>query len=180
MRPRKDQVNHEAAEATVPLDNPTFAAHNSNASDVPVEGMDWQPQAGLTTPPPPAGWWYTWVRTHIGEEPDGRNYVNMYRQGYRPVLSSELEDFYVPSTSLNVQHAEGKPVVAVKDMVLMKIPLRMKLQRDKYYADMARKQVREVDRRLHAESKRPGDKFMVDRKSSTELRKAPLDEETED
>lgn len=179
MRLRKDEAAAQAIDSTVPVDNPTVEAHNSVASSVPIEGMDWRAPDGFVTPPPPAGWWYTWVRTAIRNEPDGRNYINMYRQGYRPVMKTELEDIYVPDVRLDVQNAENKPVVAVKDMVLMKIPLRAKRQRDAYYAAKAQKQVREVDRRLHAESKRPDDKFFVDRKSTTELRKAPLDEEAD-
>lgn len=172
MRARKEE-----AEAVDSVDNPDIQAQNAVASDVPTE---WRPAGVLETPPPSRGFWYTWVRTHIGSETDGRNYAAMYRQGYRPVFAGEVEDFYAPDTRTDVPNAVGKAVVSVKDMVLMKMPLKMKKQRDAYYRGQAAQQIADIDKRLHGEAKRKDDKFFVNRKSSSELRKAPLDEETED
>jgi len=175
---RKDQAATEALDATIPLDNPNQMAHNATDGGTPTQNMDWRPPTALETPPAPAGFRYTWVRTSIGGEDDGDNIRKTMSQGYQPVLASEIPEGWFPPTMKDSRFARGQAIVGVRDMVLMKIPERMKKQRDAYYANRATTQVRQIDEALHGEKQRAGDKFFVDRKSNSELRSAPLDDES--
>lgn len=173
---RKDQAQAEARSSTLGLDNPDVMAHTAVDGGTPIENMDWRPPETLQAPPPPAGWKYTWIRTALGTIEDGDNIRKMFSQGWRPVLKSEIQPGYFPPTISDARFNNGQETVGVRDMILCKIPTKMKRQRDAYYAAKANTQVREIDKRLHAERQRPGDSFFVDRKSTTDLRKAPLDD----
>jgi len=89
-------------------------------------------------------------------------------------------DYFAPTIE-DARFGGNKTLIGVRDMVLMKIPLRMKRQRDAYYAGLAGQQEDRIDRRLAAESARKGDRlFVAEKRSSTELRSAPPDDEADD
>lgn len=177
---RKDTAFAQAREATHAVDTPDKIAQDAISSGQPVENMDWRPPETLETPPAPAGWHYTWVRTSVAGIDDADNIRKMLNQGWRPVPASEAPKGYFPPTISDERFAGGIAVIGVRDMILCKIPMKMKRQRDAYYQKEGETQVQEIDKRLRSESQRPGDRFMIDRQSSTELRSVPLDDDNAD
>lgn len=178
--PRKDQVVRDAIDATTPVADPDSMAYNATDGGVPVENMDWKPPETLQTPPAPPGYKLTWVRTSIAGVDDGDNIRAMLSQGWQPVLSTEVPAGYFPPTIRDSRFSNGRAVIGVRDMILMKIPIKMKRQRDAYYAGVANNQIEQIDKRLMAERQRAGDSFSVDRRSTTELRSAPIEAEDDE
>jgi len=177
---RKDQAFKEAREATLPtLDTPDKIVHAAMESDIPSENMDWKPPETLETPPPPPGWRYTWVRTIAGKFEDGDNVRKMFGQGWRPVTKGEVPAKYFMPTISDARFNDGRETIGVRDMILCKIPERMWNQRMAYYNRRAGVQISEIDKRLHSESQRSGDRFFADRKTEV-LRAPPTDSDPDD
>lgn len=176
----KNTATLDARAMTTPVDNPSTMRQNAMDAQTPIENQDWTPPVTLPTPRPPPGWKYSWIRTAYrkdGSNPDGDNVRKMLSQGWRPVLATELPEGSFASTISDARFNNGQATVGVGDMVLMKMPSRMKAQRDAYYANIAKNQVRSIDEVLHAEARRPGDKlFVQERTTRTELRSAPLND----
>lgn len=175
----KNQAILDARAMVSGVDNPETMRQNAMDAQTPIENQDWVPPVTLSTPQPPSGWKYSWVRTAFrkdGSHPDGDNIRKMLSQGWRPVLAAELSEGSFASTISDARFNNGQATVGVGDMVLMKMPSKMKAQRDAYYAKIAKNQVQGIDEVLHAEARRPGDKFFSDRQTRTELSSAPLND----
>ena len=174
---RKDTARAQAISATIPVDTPEQMAHDATNGDVPVANMDWKPPKVLETPPAPAGYHFTWIRTMLGGEEDTTNLSRALQEGYEFATEADMPRDYFAPTIKDARFGQGRTLIGVRDMVLMKITLRKKKQRDAFYASRASDQERRIDQRLAAERARPGDKlFVMERNSRTELRKAPLDD----
>lgn len=175
--PRKDQARAETISATMSVDNPNQQAQDSVQGDVPRQNMDWQPPKALETPPAPAGWHFTWVRSMMGAEDDSKNVLAARREGYEFATSGDIPAGYFLPTIEDARFG-SKTLIAVRDMVLMKIPLRMKKQRDAHYAQRGEQQMDRIDQKLTAAKMREGDRLIVmERNSTTELRKPRQDDE---
>lgn len=181
MENRKDATRQQAISHTIQIDTPTGQAHDAISGEVPIPNMDWQPPKVLETPPAPAGWHFTWIRSMSGAEDDTKNVASALREGYQFATTADVPRDYFAPTIEDARFGGNKTLIGVRDMVLMKIPLRMKRQRDAYYAGLAGQQEDRIDRRLAAESARKGDRlFVAEKRSSTELRSAPPDDEADD
>lgn len=109
----------------------------------------WTPPNKLETPPPPEGTHYRWVRFNAGGEGDDANVYERYRQGYRPVMQSELGENWMGDT-LRKTHGEHMPEGTVRqgDLILMKIDKEIVRQRNAYYERQARLMQKAVDQEL--------------------------------
>ena len=176
----KDHANKEGQRAILHLDNPSKMAHDAVATDNPELNQDWKPPRPLESPPAPAGYHTSWIRTNLGKGGvfDASNIREKLREGWRFCTVADIPaGYHFESTAL--EHLNGgKEVITIQDMVLMKFPLRMKRQRDAYYANRANAQVRGVDNILNAEKAKSGARLFVEQstRNSTELRAAPLDD----
>lgn len=180
---RKDQVVADSRRATLSLDNPEKMAHDAVASGEPELNQDWQPPAVLDFPPAPAGFKLSWVRTRFKKDGDWdmSNLSSKIREGYRFYTKADLPEGYYAETIMDKRFNNGQEVVAKNDMVLMKIPLRMKRQRDAYYANIAEQQVQGIDAVLRNERAKTGTKlFVSEHRSSSALRSVPLGSGEED
>ena len=108
----------------------------------------WSPPNKLETPPPPEGKHYRWVRFNAGGEGDDSNVYERVRQGYRPVMKEELEDYH--GDHIREGRGEHIPegVVRQGDLMLMEVDVAITKQRTKHYSDQAKRMQQAVDQEL--------------------------------
>lgn len=105
----------------------------------------WAPPSKLQTPTPPEGYAYRWVRCELrGDSQDG-NVIDRLRQHYEPVMASEIAD---KGLFQSVETGKHAGVVRSGDLILMKVPVEIKEQRTKYYAQKAADMQRSTDSEL--------------------------------
>ena len=108
----------------------------------------WVPPSNLDAPEPPEGFHHRWVRFEFRGNADDKNVTARLRSGYEPVKASEYPD------RLDLPHlTEGKfkGVIAVGGLMLMRCPIEVKEDRDKYFADLTNDQQKSVDNDLMKE-----------------------------
>lgn len=105
----------------------------------------WKPHAMLDTPEPPEGYAYRWIRHEIRGNDDATNVIGRMREGYEPVRADELPEGWVASVASDGKHAG---VVRNGDLILCKIPVEKRTQRQEYYRERARRQQEAVDLQL--------------------------------
>ncbi len=88
-----------------------------------------------------------WVRYSLQGENQDANVLSRVRQGYEPVRPEELDILNV----LTMEDGKHAGTVVSGDLMLMKIPLELKAQRDKYFAGKAKAQQRMADREFEDE-----------------------------
>lgn len=177
---RKDTARAEAISHTIVLDTPEHQAHDAVQGDVPVPNMDWKPPQTLETPPAPAGWHFTWVRSMSGATDDSQNVVKALQEGYQFASTADIPRDYFAPTLESARFGGNKTLIGVRDMVLMKIPLRMKKQRDAHYLSRAMQKEAGVDARLMAENTNRQSRFFSNSKSTSGLHRGPLDDGGDD
>ena len=108
----------------------------------------WAPPQMLETPEPPEGYHYRWIRAeYVGQE-DRKNVMSRTREGYQLVTSEEIGDFDLPTMD-DGRHAG---VVAVGGLLLAKIPVETRDERNAYFTERADSQMKAVDNDLMRES----------------------------
>ena len=108
----------------------------------------WAPPQMLETPEPPEGYHYRWIRAeYVGQE-DRKNVMSRTREGYELVKSDEIGDFELPSMD-DGKHAG---VVAVGGLLLAKVPIETRDERNSYFKNRADNQMKAVDNDLMRES----------------------------
>lgn len=108
----------------------------------------WAPPQMLETPEPPEGYHYRWIRAeYVGQE-DRKNVMSRTREGYELVKSEEMGDFELPSMD-DGKHAG---VVAVGGLLLAKVPIETRDERNAYFTERAANQMKAVDNDLMRES----------------------------
>ena len=110
----------------------------------------WTPPAMLDTPPPPPGMHYRWIRAEMMGEADKLNIGKRFREGYVPVRPEEIADFgYELPTIDDGKHAG---VIGVGGLILAKIPIEIKLEREAYYRNQTQGEMDSIDAELANES----------------------------
>lgn len=108
----------------------------------------WKPPSTLDAPAAPEGYAHRWIRMESGGQDDRKNLSARLREGYELVRAEEYPDWDLP-TLMDGKHAG---VIAVGGLVLARIPLEIKDQRNSYYRRQARDQLDAVDNDLMRES----------------------------
>lgn len=110
----------------------------------------WTPPNKLETPPPPEGKVYRWVRYSASGDLDDSNVYERYRQGYRPVMRSELDGW--TGDELREGRGDHAPEGTVKqgDLILMEVDEDIANQRNDYYTKQTRAMQRAVDQELES------------------------------
>ena len=108
----------------------------------------WAPPQMLETPEPPEGYHYRWIRAeYVGQE-DRKNVMSRMREGYELVKSDEIGDSELPS----LEDGKHAGVVAVGGVLLAKIPVETRDERNAYFTERADSQMKAVDNDLMRES----------------------------
>ncbi len=92
------------------------------------------------------GYHTRWVRHSTRGIADDANVLGRIHQGYEPVRPQELGEAGI--NLLTMETGKHAGTVISGDLMLMKIPEHMKAQRDKFYADKARRLQMAVDQKL--------------------------------
>ena len=108
----------------------------------------WQPPTMLETPEPPEGYAYRWIRAEVLNSPDNKNIMSRLREGFELVRSEEIGDFQLPT----IQDGKHAGVVSVGGLLLAKIPLETRQERNDYFNKRAAEMQSAGDNDLMKES----------------------------
>lgn len=105
---------------------------------------NWRRAYSLPSFPDPPGYTYCYIARHRRRHGDDANLLASIREGWQFVKPEELDEEDVPTESFTGRLSKHGDVVGDETTILMKMPDRMKAQRDAYYnsrRDLATKQV---------------------------------------
>ena len=108
----------------------------------------WAPPQMLETPEPPEGYHYRWIRAEYAGQEDRKNIMSRTREGYELVKADEIGDFELPS----MEDGKHAGVIAVGGLLLAKVPIETRDERNAYFTERAKDQMRAVDNDLLRES----------------------------
>jgi len=125
-------------------------ARSADTRETETRRKPWQPPSMLDTPTPPAGMHYRWIRAEMMGDADKLNIGKRFREGYVPVKPEEVYDqgFELPT----IDDGKHAGVVGVGGLILAKIPVETKEERDAYYHELTQSQQRGIDSDLKKES----------------------------
>jgi hypothetical protein len=108
----------------------------------------WAPPQMLETPEPPEGYHYRWIRAEYAGQEDRKNIMSRTREGYELVKADEIGDFELPS----MEDGKHAGVIAVGGLLLAKVPIETRDERNAYFTERAKDQMKAVDNDLMRES----------------------------
>jgi hypothetical protein len=121
-------------------------AASAHAVDLGPE-RNWQRAYSLPHIEPPPGFTYCYVARHRRRQGDDAGLFSSLREGWIPVTINEVEEQDLPTESLSGRLAKYGDVIGDDTTILMKMPDRMKAQRDAYYNTKRDAATRAVTRR---------------------------------
>ena len=105
----------------------------------------WVPPSNLDAPEPPEGFHHRWVRAEFRGEQDEKNIMGRLRSGYEFVRKDEYPDrMDLPS----INDGKYKGVIGVGGLLLMRCPIEIKEDRDKYFQELTKGQQESIDNDL--------------------------------
>ena len=105
----------------------------------------WVPPSSLEAPEPPEGFHHRWVRSEFRGEQDEKNIMARLRSGYEFVRKDEYPDrMDLPS----INDGKYKGVIGVGGLLLMRCPIEVKEDRDKYFQELTKGQQESIDNDL--------------------------------
>ena len=105
----------------------------------------WVPPSNLDAPEPPEGFHHRWVRAEFRGEQDEKNIMGRLRSGYEFVRKDEYPDrMDLPS----INDGKYKGVIGVGGLLLMRCPIEVKEDRDKYFQELTKGQQESIDNDL--------------------------------
>ena len=108
----------------------------------------WVPPSSLEAPDPPEGFHHRWVRAEFRGEQDEKNILGRLRSGYEFVNISEYPDRAdLPS----ILEGKYKGVIGVGGLLLMRCPIEVKEDRDKYFESLTNDQKASIENDLMKE-----------------------------
>ena len=111
----------------------------------------WVRPSRLDAPPAPAGYDYRWIRAEVNGHVDKQHVYGKLREGYELVRIEEVPEEYRDMLP-TVDDGKYQGVVSVGGLMLAKIPLETKAERNAYYAKAARDQLQAVDNDMMREN----------------------------
>ena len=125
----------------------------------------WRPVRKLETPPPPEGYEYRWIRESMLGQEDKANVSRRIREGWELVRGTDLPSEFSYPTADEGRHAG---LVYSEGLLLAKIPIETKEERNAYYEDQTRLKKEALDNNMFTESRKDGRyiKYDSDRKSN--------------
>jgi len=138
-----DRTPSPEAEVPVLTDRTPRSNENRDVSTRPTDG--WMPAAILPSPNPIPGWVFYYIRTAMLGNPDNTNVSKKFREGWVPVKLKDHPELMIEESDVDSRFArEGN--VEIGGLMLCKAPEEVVFQRQKYYADLAARQIETVDK----------------------------------
>jgi hypothetical protein len=106
-----------------------------------IRRKPWTPPSTLDAPPAPEGYTHRWIRESIMGFDDKKNLSARLREGFELVRADEYPDFEAPT----VQDGKHAGVIGVGGLILARFPLESKAERQEYFQNMTRDQMKAVD-----------------------------------
>ena len=126
-----------------------------------VRPRGWVPPSNLEAPDPPEGFHHRWVRSEYRGQQDEKNVIGRLRSGYELVRSDEYPDrMDLPK----YEDGKYKGVIGVGGLLLMRCPVEVKEDRDKYFQDQTLAQQDSVENDLFKDE-HPSMPISADRQS---------------
>src|SRR5256884_2160802 len=111
-------------------------------SEMPTQ---WRQPQRLDAPPPRPGYRNRWVRYRADNAEDAEHFDEMLEEGWRPIKRSRVRRVHELTAS---SHGKYGQYYVKRGLLLMEIPERIMVQRDRFYRDQTRAQNKGVDRTM--------------------------------
>ncbi|PYX86658.1 MAG: hypothetical protein DMG70_00230 [Acidobacteria bacterium] len=111
-------------------------------SEMPTQ---WREPQRLDAPPPRPGYRNRWVSLRTDNTEDAEHLEEMLDEGWRPVKRSRVRRVHELTAS---SHGKYGQYYVKRGLILMEIPERIMVQRDRFYRDQTRAQNKGVDRNM--------------------------------
>jgi|TARA_B110000285_G_C14710150_1_gene417427 hypothetical protein len=108
----------------------------------------WSRPEVLPSPNPEAGYDYHWVRVSTQGHVDATNVSSKLREGWEPVKASDHPEI----TMVAIEIERFKDNVVIGGLMLCKAPTELVEERNEYYSNQAKSQMRSVDNNLMREN----------------------------
>jgi hypothetical protein len=116
--------------------------------EIKARKRGWVPPSSLEAPEPPEGFHHRWVRAEFRGEQDEKNILGRLRSGYEFVNISE----YPGRVDLpSIREGKYKGVIGVGGLLLMRCPIEVKEDRDKYFESLTDDQRKSIENDLMKE-----------------------------
>ena len=116
--------------------------------EIKARKRGWVPPSSLEAPEPPEGFHHRWVRAEFRGEQDEKNILGRLRSGYEFVNISE----YPGRADLpSIREGKYKGVIGVGGLLLMRCPIEVKEDRDKYFESLTNDQKASIENDLMKE-----------------------------
>ena len=116
--------------------------------EIKARKRGWVPPSSLEAPEPPEGFHHRWVRAEFRGEQDEKNILGRLRSGYEFVNISE----YPGRADLpSILEGKYKGVIGVGGLLLMRCPIEVKEDRDKYFESLTNDQKASIENDLMKE-----------------------------
>ena len=125
----------------------------------------WRPVRKLETPPAPEGYEYRWIRESMLGQEDRGNVSRRLREGYELVRGTDLPaEFELPT----MDSGRDAGIVYNEGLLLAKIPVETRDERNSYYADKSRQAKEALDNNMFNETNKESRyvKYDSDRRSN--------------
>jgi|TARA_R100000773_G_scaffold22245_1_gene19663 hypothetical protein len=125
----------------------------------------WRPVRKLDVPPPPEGYEYRWIRESMLGQEDRANVSRRIREGWELVRGSDLPDEYADLVPETGRHAG---LIYSEGLLLAKIPLETRGERNTYYEEQTRMKNEALDNTMFSEANKDSRyvKYDANRKSN--------------
>ncbi len=123
------------------------ADRDSSTREAETRANTWKPPSVLPDPNPVEGWRYRWVRTSMLGNADNQNVSIRMREGWEPVKAEEVPELMLRTDP----RSEYKGNVEVGGLLLCKAPVEVADGRQRYYEDLAARQLQSVDNNIMRE-----------------------------
>ena len=133
--------------------------------EIKARKRGWVPPSSLEAPEPPEGFHHRWVRAEFRGEQDEKNILGRLRSGYEFVNISE----YPGRVDLpSIREGKYKGVIGVGGLLLMRCPIEVKEDRDKYFESLTDDQRKSIENDLMKEEQ-PSMPISKERQSRVEF-----------
>jgi hypothetical protein len=124
------------------------APRQTESREAQIRPTSWAPPNLLPTPEPQDGFSFRWVRVSTLGQADATNVSSKFREGWTPVRADDHPELQL----MTDPNSRFKGNVEVGGLLLCKIPAEVALQRDRYYSEMASRQMDSVDNNFMREN----------------------------
>ena len=131
-----------------------------SVSEKKVRRRAWTRPETLPSPTPEAGYEFHWVRVSTQGQTDSTNVSSKLREGWEPCLAKDHPEIVMVS----IEQERFKENVVIGGLMLCKAPAEMVEERNAYYSEHTKAQMRSVENNLMRESD-PRMPIFNDRKS---------------